>query len=58
MKKKMYVTPTLDIIQLVGGSVMLSGSSPQDGFDKGDGDYNTPELAPEQRPTNDWGKIW
>lgn len=55
MKKKMYVTPTLDIIQLVGGSVILDGS-PNDVV--GDGEYNTPELAPEQRPTNDWGKIW
>lgn len=58
MKKKMYVTPALEVISLMTNK-MIAASSPTGGFDGSGGGENTPELAPGQRPADgDWGNMW
>lgn len=57
MKKKMYVTPALEVISLMTNKMIAS--SPTGGFDGGGDGENTPELAPGQRPADgDWGNMW
>lgn len=56
MKKKMYVTPALEVISLMTNKMIAS--SPTGGFDSGE-ESNSPELAPGQRPADgDWGNMW
>ncbi len=58
MKKKMYVTPALEVISLTTNK-MIAASSPEGGFDGGGEGETTPDLAPGQRPVEgDWGNMW
>ncbi|MBQ2877688.1 MAG: hypothetical protein IJE42_01975 [Bacteroidaceae bacterium] len=58
MKKKMYVTPALEVISLMTNK-MIAASSPTGGFDGGGEGSTSPELAPGQRPADgDWGNMW
>lgn len=60
MKKKMYVTPALEVISLMTNKMIAtSPKEPTGGFD-GSGEGETgPGLAPGQRPADgDWGNMW
>ena len=58
MKRKLYVTPKLEVLEIKSPLLMLTVSSEKEEAGTGHGSVGneTPDLAPTRRGT--WGNLW